>query len=91
MFLELVHISVRGEQKDLVKKKSHFRFDCSSADHQLPIIRPICFLHKLASVKSFKADVSRGMTSVIPSDEGLTLKKSALKLFTVANLHYQLN
>ena len=71
MFLELVHISVRGEQKDLVKKKSHFRFNCTSADHQLPIIRSICFfLCKLASVKSFKADVSRGMTSVIPSDEG---------------------
>ena len=27
----------------------------------------------------------------IPSDEGLTLKTSALKLFTEANLRYQLN
>ena len=51
----------------------------------------------LASVKSFKANVS----SVIPqsdshnssicSDYGLTLETSALKLFTVANLRYQLS
>ena len=58
MFLELVHISVRGEQKDLVKKKSHFRFDCSSADHQLPIIRPICFLCSLC--KEFQSWCFKG-------------------------------
>ena len=50
----------------------------------------------MATVKSFNADVS----SVSPSserkatkhsDEGLTLETSALKLFTVVNLHYQLS
>ena len=50
--------------------------------------------HKLATIKSFKADISSvsplsGPT--IGSDEGLMLKTSALKLFTVANLCYQLS
>ena len=48
----------------------------------------------MAIVRSLKADVS----SVSPSselfkrsDEGLTLETSAFKLFTVANLRYQLS
>ena len=42
----------------------------------------------MAIVKSFKADVS---TIRIRSDEGLTLEPSALKLFKMANLRYQLS
>ena len=46
--------------------------------------------HKLATVNSFKADVS----SVRASSEllkWLTLETSACKLFTVANLRFQLS
>ena len=43
-------------------------------------------------MKSIKADVSSvSLSSLISSDLGLTLKRSALKLFTVANAHYQLS
>ena len=43
-------------------------------------------------MKSIKADVSSvSPSSLISSDLGLTLKRSALKLFTVDNAHYQLN
>ena len=41
--------------------------------------------HKLANVKCLKADISSF------SDEGLTLEMSAFKLFTVANLCFQLS
>ena len=42
---------------------------------------------KLATVKSLKTDVRMSNRS----DEGLTLEKSAFKLFTVANLRFQLS
>ena len=42
---------------------------------------------KLATVKSVKTDVRMSNRS----DEGLTLEKSAFKLFTVANLRFQLS
>ena len=42
-------------------------------------------------VKSFKPDVSRVSPSSEQMEEGLTLEMSALKLFMVANLHYQLS
>ena len=48
---------------------------------------------KLASVKNFKAHVSRlapRQSETIRSDEGLTLETSALQLFTMANLRHQL-
>ena len=61
-------------------------------DSNLSVIRPLYnwaqgnndakqgnLSRKLATVESFKVD------------EGLTLEKSALKLFTVANLPYQLS
>ena len=50
---------------------------------------------KLANVKSLKADVSSVSRFSGPcvhrSDEGLTLETSAFKLFTVANLRFQLS
>ena len=49
---------------------------------------------KLASVKNFKAHVSRlapRQSETIRSDEGLTLETSALQLFTMANLRHQLS
>ena len=42
---------------------------------------------KLATVKSLKTDVRMSNRS----DEGLTLETSAFKLFTVANLRFQLS
>ena len=43
-------------------------------------------------MKSIKADASSvSPSSLISSDLGLTLERSALKLFTVANAHYQLS
>ena len=45
---------------------------------------------KLATVKSLKADVS-SVSPIYRYDLGLTLETSAFKLFTVANLRFQLN
>lgn len=44
-------------------------------------------------VKGFKAIVSSisPLSKKIRSDEGFSLEMSALKLFMVANLHYQLS
>ena len=47
--------------------------------------------HKLANVKSLKADVSSVSLSSERLVEGVTLETSAFKLFTMANLCYQLS
>ena len=37
------------------------------------------------------ANRSKGNPNITANDEGLTLEKSTLKLFTEANLHYQVD
>ena len=46
------------------------------------------WLYKLATVKSVKADIFEYSTFIICYDEGPTLKSSAFKFFTVANLGF---
>ena len=55
-----------------------------SSNHYLQIVRAKSFLNQQLHLQVyFERHLSNS------SDERLTLKKSAFKLFTMANLHYQ--
>ena len=81
--LELTHVT------GVKHEKTHF-IQSPSVQRDISVLSTELITYKLATIKSFEADVRSPFIRAydIRSDEGLTHQTSALKLFPVANLRY---